>query len=1701
MSVLARILGLGSIHTNPTLRRYNDVLAQAFYHHGRLCASNQATVMVLVIVFVGMISYPGIITSYNSSSYAQQTHTASLLSGYGLQQEPILNDFWKDLVVGPTWTQDPDVFARNLPSTRPQHYIAPVIINASDIIMRSQDMDQERVGSSTIRDSQNPMHWSEADFLVYATHIQQRIESIVVEYIPEDHDQSNNNRDDRKAEQLREPHKPHRLLTLKDICVLQVAESRKDGGIRIRTPEQGHTTSSDPTIGSADINETGGHQGTDASKRCLVHSPLVLWNYDPDRIRTDPDLHSTVRQHQSNGSSAFLFGGLSYDRGEAKEHRLASVAITFFLQGDMDKVSTKGPILDGHDQHSSKPGKDGRAADDYVDTHRAWQLIFNKLMSDLKEERRSNDSGLSSGGWHSAVTFADIAPLDHKNQDENQPLNTTSDQPRSNATAAQDDVFPLIKIQLAKGGPPSGSVRLVPEAHAHPSSNISAEYWLLAMAYFVMFLYISLSVGRVDLVKSKYGLGFAAVTTVFVSLLMSIGLCSVFGVTLTLMPWEILPFMIIVVGVENIDILVHAVVETSIDLPVKERVGRGLASVGVSITMTLVAELCLLVIGAMTTIPAVQEFCTFAIAAVIMDYLLQMTFFITVISIDIRRLELSDLSTRTAGPYPRYPFVPRHAPTIKSAPLSSEPEPSRFGIFHSSNGTLQHSDPRLRHQRSDSMDSRHSDGDADLDRKQLQTNRQGRIFTSFLIIGVMAYLGYIYGTTNQSLVKDQNPVAVSFWRILSPTASSEFWSTVDPQGNGGFLVIEVPVIVSLLQPTNGTCHDTKERVEHEECDVVDQNGLVSTPSGAPQEHVRSTNPDGQLDPRRPFKLLRDAVIFICLFAFWLVRVFVVPSIILAAAILLLLSYLLSPQRKLLVDLQWRFPFIVLPGDYQSKRKMMMEELLAQEARELGHEPGLCTPLPGSVDTLHLWGHETDIDQMDVCPNRSFVLTSSMDGSILLWDGTGHHESQTPLARLVQAARRPKHRDTYDMAAAGNSRLKGRAVKCLKLDPSGTFAVAGDTEGGAHVWRVDGIMSQREHRTEGVLMLGSLHNLLRDSDTAVDASKDGQIWEWNPLSGEGRCIIETKHRGGIAELDMIELHEVTRENLGLSQMTYLIAAGRDGGIQCWYTSHTNPGPQGIWTMLWGHSGIGAGASVSVLSLDADVPMVVSGYSNGAIKVWDLEHGNLVWTLSRGSLSAGGPLSDYVANGHSDRKYSQSSFDNHQPSHKGPVTKLCFHALELEDGLTGEPAPRVWLVVSSGMDETVMVWMVEWEGLLGLSGPSNRAAPSEPEPALRQTSVSPDMSGVFGGASNPAASTQGYHDHEGKQGSANERMNGHRGSSLGVPTGFSGTLSSSLPAPRLVGFMKQRGGKSMTVSNSCLYGVRRTESSVAPSPSLVSSSKQSHTSVLDSPGPSSNIIRSRRKSDGHVLTPMAATHEHTSVSNGQSKRSWELWEADLYQCIFKDPGMWGLDLAVRSIDLQSQAHPHGCAHQPRASGLDARYSVESDTITITSNGSGMATRVALNRDISSANVQSEGYARECGVGMPRPKLHNRPDSFSSEWSRGFTTGLVTTTVHSQGQGPSSQVYSHPQSTREDMQTSLLPFVETKLVHAIVRHTDTQKPQSVDELLEHEKGSGLKDIVVGFGNFIKVVRLLDEDEDVDMDPDPTWDDHEDLSRRRRR
>ncbi|PNI80929.1 LOW QUALITY PROTEIN: SCAP isoform 3 [Pan troglodytes] len=148
------------------------------------------------------------------------------------------------------------------------------------------------------------------------------------------------------------------------------------------------------------------------------------------------------------------------------------------------------------------------------------------------------------------------------------------------------------------------------------------------------------------MVKSKWGLALAAVVTVLSSLLMSVGLCTLFGLTPTLNGGEIFPYLVVVIGLENVLVLTKSVVSTPVDLEVKLRIAQGLSSESWSIMKNMATELGIILIGYFTLVPAIQEFCLFAVVGLVSDFFLQMLFFTTVLSIDIRRMELADLNKR-----------------------------------------------------------------------------------------------------------------------------------------------------------------------------------------------------------------------------------------------------------------------------------------------------------------------------------------------------------------------------------------------------------------------------------------------------------------------------------------------------------------------------------------------------------------------------------------------------------------------------------------------------------------------------------------------------------------------------------------------------------------------------------------------------------------------------------------------------------------------------------------------------------------------------------------------------------------------------------------------------------------------------------------------------------------------------------------------
>ncbi|RMB93828.1 hypothetical protein DUI87_29705 [Hirundo rustica rustica] len=145
------------------------------------------------------------------------------------------------------------------------------------------------------------------------------------------------------------------------------------------------------------------------------------------------------------------------------------------------------------------------------------------------------------------------------------------------------------------------------------------------------------------MVKSKWGLALAAVVTVLSSLLMSVGLCTLFGLTPTLNGGEIFPYLVVVIGLENVLVLTKSVVSTPVDLEVKLRIAQGLSNESWSIMKNMATELGIILIGYFTLVPAIQEFCLFAVVGLVSDFFLQMFFFTTVLSIDIRRMEPSSL--------------------------------------------------------------------------------------------------------------------------------------------------------------------------------------------------------------------------------------------------------------------------------------------------------------------------------------------------------------------------------------------------------------------------------------------------------------------------------------------------------------------------------------------------------------------------------------------------------------------------------------------------------------------------------------------------------------------------------------------------------------------------------------------------------------------------------------------------------------------------------------------------------------------------------------------------------------------------------------------------------------------------------------------------------------------------------------------------
>ncbi|KAG0645741.1 NPC intracellular cholesterol transporter 1-related 1 [Hyphodiscus hymeniophilus] len=187
------------------------------------------------------------------------------------------------------------------------------------------------------------------------------------------------------------------------------------------------------------------------------------------------------------------------------------------------------------------------------------------------------------------------------------------------------------------------------------NKNTNTDAKIIVISYIVMFFYASLALGSTtlslrsilrnpatSLVESKFTLGVVGILIVLMSISASIGLFSAAGVKVTLIIAEVIPFIVLAVGVDNIFLIVHEFERVNVSHPddvVEIRVAKALGRMGPSILLSAITETIAFALGAFVGMPAVRNFAIYAAGAVFINALLQVTMFVSVLALNQRRVE------------------------------------------------------------------------------------------------------------------------------------------------------------------------------------------------------------------------------------------------------------------------------------------------------------------------------------------------------------------------------------------------------------------------------------------------------------------------------------------------------------------------------------------------------------------------------------------------------------------------------------------------------------------------------------------------------------------------------------------------------------------------------------------------------------------------------------------------------------------------------------------------------------------------------------------------------------------------------------------------------------------------------------------------------------------------------------------------------
>ncbi|KAH3668011.1 hypothetical protein OGAPHI_001765 [Ogataea philodendri] len=190
------------------------------------------------------------------------------------------------------------------------------------------------------------------------------------------------------------------------------------------------------------------------------------------------------------------------------------------------------------------------------------------------------------------------------------------------------------------------------------SKSTNSDVRIVIISYLVMFAYASIALGSGSLsnqnnvksnsplsflIHTRFGLGLVGILIVLLSVAASAGFWSIFGLKSTLIIAEVIPFLVLAIGVDNI-FLISNELDNCNHLNynndgIEVRISRTLAKIGPSILLSTSCQFICFLLASSVGMPAVKNFALYCALAVLLNSALQMTAFVSAISLDQKRIE------------------------------------------------------------------------------------------------------------------------------------------------------------------------------------------------------------------------------------------------------------------------------------------------------------------------------------------------------------------------------------------------------------------------------------------------------------------------------------------------------------------------------------------------------------------------------------------------------------------------------------------------------------------------------------------------------------------------------------------------------------------------------------------------------------------------------------------------------------------------------------------------------------------------------------------------------------------------------------------------------------------------------------------------------------------------------------------------------